>query len=167
MRAWVSCRAGASLPREINLSSLSRSVALRLPLFACGFDPSHGAAHGRTAHRNPAYGLYTVAALSEGDERALLEVLFEELTEPLIHLGVFAGCLARLQGLSPLGLGSVTLDGRNPDPEGASRLSLGHTSPDEVHDLLTEVFRVRFHRFMLTYGLSSPQHAVSGVLGDL
>jgi hypothetical protein len=89
-----------------------------------------------------------------------MEVLFEELPDPLIHLGTFAGCLTRLQRLSPLGLGGVTLDGRDPDPEGAGRLGLGHTSPEGVHDLLTEVFGVRFHRSMLPCSPSSSQHAV-------
>src|ERR687885_1615552 len=112
--------------------------------------------YGGTAHRNSAYGLYVVTTLPEGDERALLEILFEELLEPLIHLGSFAGCLTWLQGFSPLGLGGVTLDGRDPNPEGAGRLGLGHTLPESVHDLLTEVYGVRFHRFMLTCRPSSP-----------
>ena len=78
----------------------------------------------------------------------------------LVHLGMFAGRLSRLQRLSPLGLGGVTLDGRDSNPEGAGRLGLGHASSDGVHNLLTEVFGVRFHRFMLTCSPSSSQHAV-------
>jgi hypothetical protein len=104
----------ATITRQAALKNSSRSVAAR-PLFARGTDPSYGATHGRAAHRNPAYGLYVVATLSEGDERALFEVLFEELPDSLIHLGTFAGCLTWLRGLSPLGLGGVTLDGRDPE----------------------------------------------------
>jgi hypothetical protein len=44
----------------------------------------------------PRNGLHVVATLLEGDERALMEVLFEELPDPLIHLGTFARCLSRL-----------------------------------------------------------------------
>jgi hypothetical protein len=96
----------ATITRQAALRNSSRSVALRVPLFTRGTYPSYGAPHGgAAAQRNPAYSLYVVAALPKGNERALLlEVLFEELAEPLIHLGVFAGCLAWLQGLSPLGL---------------------------------------------------------------
>src|ERR671916_785928 len=79
-----------------------------VPLFARGTYPSYGTAHGGTAHRNSAYGLYVGTTLPEGDERALMEVLFEELPDLLIHLRSFAGCLTRLQRLSPLGLGGVT-----------------------------------------------------------
>ena len=52
---------------------------------------------------------HTLAALGEGDKWALLEVLFEELADSLIHLGTFAGCLTRFQRLSSLGFGGVTL----------------------------------------------------------
>ena len=102
---------------------------------------------------------HTLAALGEGDKWALLEVLFEELADSLIHLGTFAGCLTRFQRLSPLGFGGVTLDGGDPDPEGASRLSFGQAPLDGVHDLLTEIFGVRFHHSMLPCSPSSPQHA--------
>jgi hypothetical protein len=96
----------------------------------------------------------------EGDKGTLKEIIFEELPEPLIHLGSFTGRLARLQGLSLLGLGGVTLDGRDADPEGAGRLGLGHAPLYGVHDLPTEVFGVRFHRPMIPCGPSSSQHAV-------
>jgi hypothetical protein len=117
-------------------SPARRSLGTRLvrrpfgPLFAGGTDPSYGAGHGGAAHRNPAHGLHVIATLPEGDERTLLEVSFEELAEPLIDLGPFAGCLARFQRLSPSGLGGVTLDGRDADPEGAGRLgALGMPRP--------------------------------------
>jgi hypothetical protein len=58
-----------------------------------------------------------------------------------------------------LGFGGVTLDGRDPDPEGASRLSFGQATLDGVHDLLTEIFGVRFHHSMLPCSPSSSQHA--------
>src|SRR5215212_4125810 len=104
--------------------SLGPSLLRRLfvPLFAGRTDPSYGAARGGAAHRNPAHGLHVVATLPEGDERTLLEVSFEELLDSLVHLGTFAECLSRLQRLPPSGLGGVTLDGRDPDPEGAGRL---------------------------------------------
>ncbi len=85
----------------------------------------------------------------------------EQLPLTLTDLGTFAGCLARLQRLSSLGLAHVTLDGRDPDPEGAGCLGVGHASADGVHDLLTEVFRVRFHRSTMPCSPSSLQLAVS------
>jgi hypothetical protein len=117
-------------------------------------------AHGGAAHRNPAYGLYVVAALPEGDKRALLKILFEEFPDSLVHLRSFIECLSWLQRLSPLGFGGVTLDGGDPNPEGASRLSFGQAPLDGVHDLLTEIFGVRFQHSMLPCSPSSPQHAV-------
>jgi hypothetical protein len=47
----------------------------------------------------------------KGDERALFEVHFKELAEPLIDLGPFAWCLTRFQRLSSLGFSGVTLEG--------------------------------------------------------
>src|SRR5215218_9675203 len=46
---------------------------------------------------------------------------------PLVHLGLFARRLGRLQRLVSLGLGGVTLDGGDADAEGAGGLGLGHT----------------------------------------
>jgi hypothetical protein len=70
------------------------------------------------------------------------------------------GRLPGSRGLAPSGLGDVTLDGGDADPEGASCLGLRHAPPDGVHDLPTEVFSVRFHRSMMSCGPSSSQHAV-------
>src|SRR5215208_7729668 len=95
-----------------------------------------------------------------------MKVPFEELPDPLIHLGTFAGCLTRSQRLSPLGLGGVTLDGGDPDPERTGRLGLGHSPLDGIHDLLTEVFGVRFHRSMMPSSPSSSQHAVGSALAQ-
>jgi hypothetical protein len=67
---------------------------------------------------------------------------------------------AWLQGFSPLGLGGETLESRETDPEGRSRLGLGHASLESVYDLLREVFGVRFHRSILPCSPSSSQHAV-------
>src|SRR5215212_11121712 len=62
---------------------------------------------------------------------------------------------------SPLrALGGVTLDGGDPDSEGASGLGLEHSSLDGVHDLPTKVFGVRFHRSMMACSPSSSQRAV-------
>src|SRR5215212_1559967 len=52
--------------------------------------------------------------------------LCEELAGRLTHLGWFARSLAGLKGLTPSGLlGGVTLEGGDPDPEGASSLGFG------------------------------------------
>jgi hypothetical protein len=56
-----------------------------------------------------------------------LEISHEELVDPLVDLGPFAGSLAGLQRLSSLGFGGVTLNGGDPDSEGASGLGLGHS----------------------------------------
>src|SRR5215207_8333010 len=68
--------------------------------------------------------------------------------------------LAWLQGLASSGLGSVTLDGGDPDPEGTGRFGLGHASPDGIHDLSTEVFGVSSHGSMMPCSPASSQHAV-------
>src|SRR5215208_6683359 len=103
---------------------------------------------------------YSQSAPLKADERALFEILHEELLDPLVDLGRFARCLARLQRLSPLGLGGVTLDGGDPDAEGAGRLGFGHSPLYGIHDLLTEVYGVGFHRSMMPPSSSSSQHAV-------
>jgi hypothetical protein len=130
------------------------------PLFARRTDPSFGAAHRRAAHRNPVYGLHVLAALPKGGERALLEVGFEELPNSLVDLGWFARSLARLKRFSPLGLGGVTLEGGDPDSEGASGLGLGNSSFYGIPDLPTEVFGIGFHQSMMPCSPSSSQRAV-------
>src|SRR5215217_6095193 len=85
-------------------------------------------------------------------------------TRSSIDLRPSAGSLARLKRLSSLGLGEVTLDGGDSDSEGASGLSLGHSSFYGIHDLLTEVFRIGFHKSMMPCSPSSSQHAVGGEL---
>src|SRR5215208_571378 len=104
---------------------------------------------------------YSQSAPLKADERALFEIFHQELLDPLVDLGRFARCLARLQRLSPLGLGGVTLDGGDPDAEGAGRLGFGHASLDGIHDLLAEVYGVGFHRSMMPPSPSSSQHAVT------
>src|SRR5215212_2042863 len=149
----------------MTLRNSSRSVALRPPF--CGWSRS-GLWSGTWwsgSRKSRSYGLHILAALGEGDKWALLEVLFEELAEPLIDLGTLAGCLTRFQRLSSLGFGGVTLDGGDPDPESAGRLGLGHTSLYGIHDLLTEVFGVRFHQSMMPCSPSSSQHAVRSTDG--
>src|SRR5215217_9675014 len=112
----------ATITRQMTLRNSSRSVALRPPF--CGWSRS-GLWSGTWwsgSRKSRSYGLHILAALGEGDKWALLEVLFEELADSLIHLGTFAGCLTRFQRLSPLGFGGVPLDGGDPDPEGTGRL---------------------------------------------
>src|SRR5215208_3176385 len=103
---------------------------------------------------------YSQSAPLKADERALFEIFHQELLDPLVDLGRFARSLARLQRLSPLGLGGVTLEGGDPDPEGAGRLGLGHASLYGLHDFPTEVYGVGFHRSMMSCRPTSSQHAV-------
>jgi hypothetical protein len=90
-----------------------------------------------------------------------LEIFHEELVDPLVDLGRFARSLARLQRLSLLGLGGVTLGRWDADPEGASGLGLGHASLYGVYDLPTEVIGIGFHPSMMSCRPFSSQHAVS------
>jgi len=96
----------------------------------------------------------------------LLEVGFEELLNSLVDLRWFARSPARLQRFSSLGLGGVTLDGRDPDSEGASGLGLGHSSFYGIHDLPTEVFGIGFHKSMMPCSPSSSQHAVDEEMSE-
>jgi hypothetical protein len=63
----------ATITRQAALRNSSRSVALRVPLFARGTYPSYGAPHGGSGSPKPRlWPLYIVAALAEGDKRAYL-----------------------------------------------------------------------------------------------
>jgi len=85
----------------------------------------------------------------------------EELPNSLVDLGWFARSFARLKRFSSLGLGGVTLDGGDPNSEGAGGLGFGHSSFYGIHDLPTEVFGIGFHQCMMPCSPSLSQHAVS------
>jgi hypothetical protein len=68
--------------------SRTRHALWRLaPLFPGGTDPGYGAAHGGATYRESRHGFYVLAALSEGGEGTLSEVLLQKLDGRIVELG--------------------------------------------------------------------------------
>src|SRR5918995_5815312 len=80
-------------------------------------------------------------------------------------LAFLPGALPALSGLpsSPSFFGQlhVTFNRGSAYSESASGLRLGHSAPNSGDDLLSEVYRVRFHLQMMHRRPTSSQHAVN------
>src|SRR5215216_7151523 len=77
-----------------------------------------------------------------------------------MELTLLTGCFAWSKGLPFFCELYVALNRGCAHSESASGLGLGHSAPNGSGDLLSEVYRVRFHRQMMHYRPTSLQHAV-------
>src|SRR5215210_240000 len=89
-----------------------------------------------------------------------MQILLKQLHRVPIELARLTGRFARSKWLPFLCELYVALHRSCAHPEGVSGLCLGHPAPNSGDDLLSEVYRVRFHDRMMHHRPTSPQHAV-------